>query len=262
MNKIAENNIIYDILNSVHSYLKSIYDATELTKLDTIILSLVDVHDFTFQIDNTEDYSYEDIQKLLANYNEKESIRKSKGVYYTPTDIVRFILLNSIKSFFDKLKTNNIHVLDLNGIPYKALCFEKNFLDPTCGTGEFLLSTLEIKMDLLDAHLNNVTKSSIEKIVTTIYGNDINKESTSIAKLRLFLCLLQRYGAKKCSHISEILNHNFTNYDFVTTLPPINKNFDIIIGNPPYVEDSKSNLTPIIKYGNIYANVLKYYHIL
>ncbi len=69
--------------------------------------------------------SYERYERLLnsgIDINEKEDIRKVKGVYYTPTDIVKFILFNSVKMVCGRLKPNNLHVLYLNGIPYSSFC--------------------------------------------------------------------------------------------------------------------------------------------
>ncbi|WKE63813.1 hypothetical protein QMG96_15485 (plasmid) [Lactiplantibacillus plantarum] len=48
-------------------------------------------------VKDNELYTYEQVQDSLSTLNEKESIRKSKGVYYTPTDVVRLfysIVLN------------------------------------------------------------------------------------------------------------------------------------------------------------------------
>ena len=89
-------------------------------------------------------------------------------MYYTPIDVVRFILINTIKSACGKLKPNGLHVLDLNGIPYNNFCFNKTVFDPTCGAGEFLVAALEIKLDLLDLHKANISKGNLKKIIDTI----------------------------------------------------------------------------------------------
>ncbi len=129
--------------------------------------------------------------------------------------------------------------------------------DPTCGAGEFLVAALEIKLDLLDLHKANISKGNLKKIIRTIKGNDVNLDSIIISKIRLFLCALQRQGVAKVSGLGIELNNSFESYDFVQETSTSEKSYDIIVGNPPYVEDSKSGLSPENKYGNIYANVLE-----
>ncbi len=45
----------------------------------------------------------------LSSINEKEANRKEKGVYYTPHDIVEFMIVNATKHLYGKLKENNLH---------------------------------------------------------------------------------------------------------------------------------------------------------
>ena len=250
------SNMISEALNETYTYLKPKYKDDDLETLKKQLLKLVNVKEHEFKSTEKETYTYEKIQEVLSTLNEKESIRKSKGVYYTPFDVVKFIIENTIKAVYGKLGANGLHVMDLNGIPYKSFCNTKRVLDPTSGAGEFLLAVLDIKFDLLDNHVDNVTPGMIKKIVSTIYGNDINSESTDISKIRLFLCVLKRYGIRNCASIEIILNENFTNQDAISNIPKFSSNFDMIIGNPPYVEDGKSELSPKKKYGNIYANEL------
>lgn len=237
----------------VKEYLRKKYTSKEFFLLIREVESMVGEIDSFSSIPSI--IEYEEVQKILSNINEKEQIRKSKGVYYTPSDVVKFIVYNSFKMSTDKLTDNNIHVLDLNGIPHKKICFEKLIFDPTCGAGEFLLGALELKMDLLDMHFKNVSNINLQKLIRTIYGNDINNESIIITKLRLFLSMLNRYGSKKVIGIGTILNCSFSNFDYISSELD-KKRYDIIIGNPPYVEDNKSGLNLKEKFGNIYANVL------
>lgn len=251
-------NIVEDVLNVAYTYLTHRYAHRDLEHLCSDLKTLADSRTHIFKYsDLVSTCSYENIQSLMSNLNEKESIRKSKGVYYTPSDVVKFILYNSLRGAEGKLKANNLHVLDLNGVFYKNVCMEKTVFDPTCGAGEYLLHCLDMKFDLLDANIKNVSTNQVKSVITTIYGNDVNMESTIIAKIRLYLCAVHRYGVKLTAGVAEVLNRNFYNYDFVMDVRKRSDKYDIIIGNPPYVEDSKSGLTPDVKYGNIYANVLK-----
>lgn len=251
------SKVVLDAVAAAKQYLSYKYDENDLSAIymDIGAISGVNKKDL-LQQEVGERIGYNDLQKKLANLNEKEADRKEKGVYYTPADVVRFIITNSIKSTFGKLRTNNLHVMDLNGIPYKSFCLTKSIYDPTCGAGEFLLAALEIKFDLMDTHKQTVGKTTISNIAGTIFGNDVNNDSIVITKLRLYLCALKRYGVAKVKGLGKILNRNFTALDFVTSNPN-NRTFDIVVGNPPYVEDSKSDLNPTTKYGNIYGNVLE-----
>lgn len=249
------SNMLLNALSITNGYLIQNYSKSELAVIREEIKTVLGKNDNSFNA-YKEMYSYEEVQEILSNINEKEDIRKAKGVYYTPTDIVKFILFNSVKMVCGKLKPNNLHVLDLNGIPYRSFCYEKTVYDPTCGAGAFLLAALEMKLDLLDLHHAEVTKGKIKKVVSTLKGNDLNPDSIKITKIRLLLCVLHRHGASKIKGLAEIMESCFASYDFVSTTPNENVKYDIIIGNPPYVEDSKSEATPTIKYGNIYANVL------
>lgn len=253
-NKVS--NVIAEVLDETYTYLVSLYEGEDIEIIKNKLLAIANIDSFDFHPNKNKKYSYENIQELLSTLNEKESIRRNKGVYYTPIDVVKFIIYNSIKSVYGKLGVSALHVMDLNGVPYSSFCLEKLILDPTCGAGEFILTALEVKFDLLDNHIDNITEDTIKKTISTIYGNDINKESTIISKIRLFLCAVCRYGVKKCLNIDKILNKNFSNKDFISKTPNLGRKFDLIIGNPPYVEDSKSGLKLSKNYGNIYANVL------
>ena len=196
--------------------------------------------------DETQVDSYENLQNFLSKINEKESGRKERGIYYTPRDVVCFVVANCSK--LPALNETDLGVP--NAFSYPRSFLTKTVYDPTCGTGEFLVEALEMKLGLLGVD------SQILKTVGTIRGNDLNPDSVAITKLRLLLCVLSRFGAKSVVGLSEVLNKNFTTYDYVSTCPAEDK-YDVILGNPPYVEDSKSETTPEVRYGNIYANVLE-----
>ena len=250
------NDMLINALKITNGYLNQNYSNNELKiirkEIDAIIGESLAVDD-----SSNKPYSYEEMQEVLSTLNEKETIRKNKGVYYTPIDVVKFILINSVKMVCNRLKPNNLHVLDLNGIPYSTFCYEKTVYDPTCGSGVFLLAALELKLDLLDLHHTDVTKGKIKNVVESIKGNDLNRDSITITKIRLFLCVLHRHGVAKAKGLSEVLNNCYECYDYVEHKSENENEYDIIIGNPPYVEDTKSESIPEKRYGNIYANVFE-----
>lgn len=199
--------------------------------------------------------TYTQVQDALSKINEKQSIRRSKGVYYTPNDVVRFILTNSIKASFGKLMVANISDMSLDNIPYRSFCCNKTVFDPTCGAGEYLLTALEMKIDLLK-NKTNITKNLVRKVVSTIYGNDVNVESIIITELRLLLFIIETCGVDYCIGLGNIMNRRFTSFDFIADETSFEDKYHIVVGNPPYVEDFKSGLEFRDRYGNIYANIL------
>lgn len=196
-----------------------------------------------------EVFTYDKLQKYLSMINEKETNRRKNGVYYTPQDIIDFILKNTINKQVDLGSLHHKDILDF--------CFNKTFFEPTCGTGEFLLSVLDIKCQLLQKNNIILGKDDYFKIISSLNGNDINPFSIFIVKLRIFLFTLYHFGKDFCEGLIEVLDNCFDVYDFVTTIGKQTRKYDFIIGNPPYVEDGKSGLNITDKYGNIYANVLK-----
>lgn len=147
---------IDNALNLAYSYAEKICNQAELDLVSDELIKIAGKTDeYTFRKDDMK-YSYSETQNMLSKLNEKESIRKSKGVYYTPCDVVHFIVVNSIKSAYGKLKPNNIGQEDLSDIPYKSFATRKTVFDPTCGSGEYLLVALEMKIDALSRHYKKI----------------------------------------------------------------------------------------------------------
>lgn len=244
-------------IDLIYSYLLQNYNRDSLIKIEHELLEITRDSKIVFDVNKLDiKITYESLQEKLSKLNEKETVRKNNGVYYTPQDVVKFILTNTIKSAYGYLSKDNVGETDLTKIPHYSFGMRKTIFDPTCGTGEFLLAALKMKFDLLELHKVPMSKKAIHKVINTIRGNDINNDSVIITKLRILVCTLERFGTDKITGISRALNNCFTSYDYVTESVDNAPKYDIIVGNPPYVEDSKSQSKPKVKYGNIYANVL------
>jgi len=126
--------------------------------------------------------------------------RKNSGAYYTPLTISR--KMNEAVFSLNKKERENA---DESNEPDNT--FEnKTILDPSCGTGSFLLTLPEsVPFDC-------------------IYGNDIDKTSISIVRINFFLRDNSLSYENLCTH--------FSCSDFLTSSDK-NK-FDFIIGNPPW----------------------------
>ena len=208
-----------------------------------------------------------DLQRELFKINEKTDKQKTKGVYYTPEDVCKYIIWNSMIMYLDENNSRTYKekdaiefVLSRSQEEIESVVFNKTFFDPTCGSGEFLIHLFRIKMFILSEIRPNYVDADVYQIAKTIFGNDILKDSTDISKIRLFFEVCGRITNKKYySLIANTLNSQFMNSDFVLKSSEIKNKFDVIIGNPPYVEygkfESRSELEN--KFGNIYADVIK-----
>lgn len=252
---IEKCSAVDEALSLFFLYVQENYSADEVELISNELRNISKREDFQCDGLVPPKRTYAQVQDTLSKINEKQSIRKSKGVYYTPNDVVRFILTNSIKALFGKLTASNISDMSLDNIPYRSFCCNKTVFDPTCGAGEYLITALEIKINLLKKK-TNITKRLVWDTVSTIYGNDVNAESIIITKLRLLLFIIESCGVDYCSGLADIMNRCFTSFDFIADEARFERKYHIVVGNPPYVEDSKSGLELSNKYGNIYANIL------
>jgi len=253
------SNVIVETLNLVKQYFTDAYDCRDADLLCTNLFRLCgeEVHPERPEsvAGRNIKQEYEGLQAALATINEKEHGRKNKGVYYTPADVVQFIMANCIRANYGIISCDNLSSTDYSQIPVREFCLEKTVLEPTCGAGEFLLAALNVKLNLWEGAGFAFNADELRAIVATLHGNDINHESTIIAKIRLFLAILKKCGPELACSTVDVINSDFTAYDFVELSEQFNSKYDIIIGNPPYVEDSKYGVLTE-KFGNVYCNIL------
>ena len=252
---VGKCSAVDEALSLFYLYIQETYSSEEVELICNELKAIARRENFMCNKFDSTKRTYTQVQDALSRINEKQSIRKSKGVYYTPNDVVRFILTNSIKASFGKLTVANISDMSLDNIPYRSFCCNKTVFDPTCGAGEYLLTALEMKINLLK-NKTNITKNLVRKAVSTIYGNDVNVESIIITELRLLLLIIETCGVDCCADLGNIMNRRFTSFDFIADEAAFEDKYHIVVGNPPYVEDFKSGLELSDRYGNIYANIL------
>ena len=200
--------------------------------------------------------SLDAFQESLSKINEKELRRRDEGVYYTPKDATEYVVANTYLNYVCP-DNNQVHSVGkclqiLAQTDSGKLTCAKVF-DPTCGTAEFLLSAINLKLRIVDCDSDD----AILNLVSTIYGNDIAEESVLLSKIRLFFAVIKLFKDKSGAvKLAKILNKNFTTQDYIIN-NNISPKYDIIVGNPPYVEYRKLPVKPSTNYGNSYANVLR-----
>ncbi len=199
-----------------------------------------------------------DFMKNLSILSEKTKTRKDKWSYYTQLDTATYInnYLISIKYAW-KYNKNKTLVDILNQSNIEKLLYNDSFFDPTCWSWEFLISIFNIKYNLLISKWEEITDLNIKKILKTIYWNDNDEQAIDICKIRLFFHVIEKIEKPESYiEIAKIINENFFCYDIISDYLYVDKLFDFIIGNPPYIEYSNYDGFLLKKYWNIYADVL------
>ena len=191
--------------------------------------------------------------------------RKKQGIYYTDYDLADYVITNLVYNHFET-QAHVYPVAQLVGklqhLPKSQIdkfLFDQTFLDPTCGSGEFLVSSFKLKKRLYEGYKSNPKDKDWLSICASIYGNDIEHNSIYLAKARIFCEVSPLLKQKKSIlELAHILNTHFTNQDWIAGPIVFSKNFDYIVGNPPYVEYSKYQGKHLTKTdcGNVYADVI------
>ncbi len=139
-------------------------------------------------------------------------------------------LFNSIYSYHN-LKSNQTITSNMHPIFNIS---NMNILDPSCGSGTFLVSTAQLFFHLKNKNLLN------EDMKLQLWGFDPNKEALFVARIRLIFLIMEEMKTE--SSISQekriyptirVIFDNIINEDFL--FYPFPQNFDLIIGNPPFV---------------------------
>jgi hypothetical protein len=267
---MLEDDVLDNILISDEVLLKHVSNLTTYdfsSEVDVNILghifenSLNDIEAVTAQLEGIE-------------IDKGKTKRKKDGVFYTPKYITKYIVDNTVGKLcedkkielsiideeYSKGRTNRkketLKQLDEKLQEYRNWLLNITICDPACGSGAFLNQALEYLMDEhryideLESQLlgSGFTFPGVENHIleNNIFGVDINEESIEIAKLSLWLRTAQR-GRKltslnkniKCGNSliddSEVAGEKAFNWK--KEFPNVFEKggFDVIIGNPPYV---------------------------
>ncbi|MCK5122579.1 MAG: N-6 DNA methylase [Candidatus Pacebacteria bacterium] len=193
----------------------------------------------------------------------KTSKRKSQGIYYTPRYIVDYIVQNTLGEVLKNKTPNEIRNLKI--------------LDPACGSGSFLITAYQSLIDYWQKQDRKRFKQESDKLrkieqafkkrngnlissqekmrilLNNIYGVDLDKEAVELAKLNL---LMKMVGSKiKLPKLgSNIQEGNSLISGSEKELKKYfgrgwkNKKafewkgkFDVVIGNPPYIQSRNLN---------------------
>lgn len=205
--------------------------------------------------EGAKQHSLESLQASLASLNEHSSSRKKRGVYYTPQDVVDFVVANSVATYYQLPFDRYAHSSIPSEVPVSDFAYRFRVFDPTAGLSEFLLGALRCK--ILSLLKSGVAPKEVRivDIVRTIHGNDIDTDSLAISRLRLYLEITLLLGNEQANKTVAVLLESFTSLDFILGEYAEAPLFELVVGNPPYVEDKQYGHVEN-RYGNVYCNVL------
>jgi type I restriction-modification system DNA methylase subunit len=221
--------------------------------------------------------------------------RKKDGVFYTPKYITKYIVENTVGKLCTEKKAE-IEIIEeeyftdkkrqkktIQGLVEKLETYRKWLLqlticDPACGSGAFLNQALDF---LIDEHqyidelqaklfgdalvLSDMENSILEN---NLFGVDLNEESVEIAKLSLWLRTAQPNrklndlnGNIKCGNslIDDESVAGDKAFNWQQAFPKVFEKggFDVIIGNPPYVDNRGFDKEELASLYNKYPNSFK-----
>ena len=199
------------------------------------LLSILSRYNFTIEENSPEEQQValdpellgKVFENLLGAYNPetKETARNQSGSFYTPREIVNYMVDESLIAYlgnndfvrslfsydftFDKAKSNEyLKIAD----KLKAV----KILDPACGSGAFPMGLLNRMIDILERISPNedIYELKLSVIENCLYGCDIQSIAAQITKLRFLISLI-------CNCEKDASKPNFG----IPTLPNLETNF-------------------------------------
>lgn len=207
--RLTVDNIREDYLNKLHLFFTADYQSGQGTL-------------FPYQFDNIPIQLISHVYEAFLNNNTK----KGKGVYYTPSFVVNFMLSQTLKQKADEN-------------PFLTV------FDPAVGSAAFLVESFKIIRDAQAKRLGISSLSYDDKkqiLQKQLWGVDVDGEALQISAFSLYLALLEDESADfirnkiENSHpilpslIGSTLVHANTIIDFVFE----GIKFDFIVSNPPW----------------------------
>ena len=175
------------------------------------LLSILSRYNFTIEENSPEEQQValdpellgKVFENLLGAYNPEtqETARNQSGSFYTPREIVNFMVDESLIAYLGK--TELVRSLFGHDFQFDASKTEQykeiadklkaiKILDPACGSGAFPMGILNRMVEIFeriqpDANVYELKLSIIENC---LYGSDIQSIAAQITKLRFFISLI------------------------------------------------------------------------
>jgi hypothetical protein len=148
------------------------------------------------------------------------------GAYYTPSALIEFVL--------EELQ--DVHPLSTR----------TTILDPSCGSGSFLVHCFRLLVERFLAEKKSITPRQLSALLKErIFGVDRDEGACRVAQLSLLLTMLDYIEPpdlvdNPSFRLPELFGSNLVHADFFAPqgeIPTIaSRTFDWIVGNPPWVQ--------------------------
>ncbi|MCG2729166.1 MAG: methylase, partial [Acetobacterium sp.] len=212
--------------------------------------------------DASEDFDWQEISPTIFGAVFESTLnpetRRSGGMHYTSIENIHKVIdplfLDDLKDEFDQLKGEPVEkTRNRNLSAFQEKLAGLTFLDPACGSGNFLtesyLSLRKLENDVLKVLLGDQIRigsdlhSPIKVSIHQFYGIEINDFAVSVGKTALWIAEAQMM--KKTEDIvhmhldflplksyANIVEGNALQIDWETVVPPAE--LDFVMGNPPF----------------------------
>jgi len=185
-----------------------------------------------------------------------ENYRKKSGSYYTPRTWAWFACHRSLQAWIEKNHPNT----DDNGL---ERLITLRILDPAMGSGDFLDAMVNVLVDAMigkgepslvgvpfDWNVARLRAKIDHVLKDMVHGIDVNPIAVDTTRTRFFLNVLKHASfAKDVASLLQSFSINLIQDDYLT-MPVSGPGYDIIIGNPPYLMEVRSNQATFRRYSN------------
>jgi predicted helicase len=262
------------LLPKTNPFFRSIFGDIAGPKLDDRIVWLVDdlvnllkrvdmgliLHDFA-KGKKRRDPVFHFYETFLGEYDTK--LRKTRGVYYTPEEVVSFIVRSVDLLLYEKFKlprglAYESKIKSQNGEYHKLL-----ILDPAVGTGTFLFDIIYRIYNKFKRQRGKWSSYVQENLLPRIFGFEIMMAPYAVAHMKLGLLLAETgYDFKSDERLGIYLTNTleeaevasralFAQYlsEEAKAASKVKKELPImvVIGNPPYSISSQNRSEWILK---------------
>ncbi|MFH1956508.1 MAG: DNA methyltransferase [Patescibacteria group bacterium] len=194
-----------------------------------IILNFFENYNFTIDENSPDDQEVSIDPEMLGKVFENtlaEEERGKKGTFYTPKEVVHFMVKDSLWQFLQNetnIDKGKLHELVYHKKEIEDLGLTKDeirlldnklehikVLDPAVGSAAFPVEMMQVLVDLrkrLNVNVGkNINEVTLKKafIKNNLYGVDIDPGAIEIAKLRLWLSLIVDYQKSEAEPLPNL----------------------------------------------------------